>query len=210
MPSVEQSERIGGAAFLGVPALDFFVWALDNYARIELLMRIHNQLPSFLVSPTTQFVCLCIGLGLLYLSHKRQLRRVTVAASTERRLVDTSGVEYSTIENPKWLIPVGIAFGLALVAAPILAIGYSLAYKGTPPAPLKDMVLPPFASLTTKELARPRPMRGKAAVNIKQTGGTNIAQVGNNNTAAVTATIPFRVLTDNQKQRISDLRMPRV
>ncbi len=52
----ETSERLGGAVFLSVPAFDFFVYALDNYARLELLVTLHDKLSAFLVSPLTGFI----------------------------------------------------------------------------------------------------------------------------------------------------------
>jgi len=139
MPSFEQSERIGGATLLGVPIFDFFVWALDNYSRIELLVKLHGLLPHFLTSPVTIFLCLCGVLGLLYRSERTYLQRV--ATNSVSRIVDTSGAEIATITNPNWALPVGFVFVLALVAAPVVAIGYSLAYEGS--SPKKPRFLPP-------------------------------------------------------------------
>lgn len=64
---VEQIERIGGAIFLGVPAFDLLVWALDNYARLELIVTLHDHLLAFVISPAMAFVCTVVGLGLLHL-----------------------------------------------------------------------------------------------------------------------------------------------
>jgi hypothetical protein len=141
MASVERSERIGGAVFLSIPAFDSFVWALDNYARIELLVRLRDHLPSFFTSPVTSFVCMCIGLILLHLSHVRQLKRVNENASVARRVVDTSGAEYHSTEKAQWFFPVCVGFLIALLATPILAVAYSLADKGK--APLRPVVPPP-------------------------------------------------------------------
>ncbi len=139
--SIERSEQIGGAVFLSIPAFDSFVWALDNYARIELLVRLRDHLPPFLTSPVTGFICTCIGLTLLYLSSVRQLKRVNENASAARRVVDDSGAEYHSTEKPKWLLPVCIGFSIVLLATPILAVAYSLAYKGK--APLRPVGPPP-------------------------------------------------------------------
>jgi hypothetical protein len=87
-------------------------------------------------------------------------------------------------------------------AVPVLALTYSLRYKGTPPNPPKGIAPPAFAFLTTKELHptdKPR-----SAVNINQQGRDNIAQVGNYNSAPITAAIPFRVLTEDQKRGIAE------
>ncbi len=151
----EQTERYGGAAFLGIPAFDGFVWMLDNWARMELLVRLRSYLPPFLVNPGTAFICTCTGLWLLYLSHARQLRRV--GEGSRSKLVDTSGTEYQSIEKPGWLIPVAIVFGLALVATPILAIGFSFAYKGNPPSARSTPRPPYFAYFKTPPMkAAPR------------------------------------------------------
>ncbi len=128
MDSLEQAERIGGAAFVGVPAFEAFVSILDTYARMELLVRLHDSLPPFLVNPVTSFVCMCIGLWLIHLSNQQQLKLISTS-----RLLDSSGAEYQRNEKPKWLIPVLVSFLAALVLTPLLAVGYSLAYKGTPP-----------------------------------------------------------------------------
>src|SRR5580700_3908379 len=133
MPLIEQSERIGGAAFLGIPIFDFLVSMLDSYSRMEQLVKFHNLLPPVLTSPLTNFICLSIGFVLLYLSSRKQLYRVAQSASNTRRLVDPAGAEIASVEKPKVLLPVVIVFLLALLATPIVAIGYSLAYKGTPP-----------------------------------------------------------------------------
>jgi hypothetical protein len=151
MASTEQTEGIVGAGLLGVPVFDFFVWALDNYARAELLVRLYALLPSFLTSPVTIFLCLCGGLALLYLSGRRQLQRVATASAATGKLVDTSGTQIATIEKPKWLLPVIVVGVLALIAAPIVTIAYSLAYKG--PSPTKFFLPKPpyFAYAKTAE-----------------------------------------------------------
>jgi hypothetical protein len=140
----ETSERIGGAAFLTVPAFEGFVSLLDNYARIELLVRLRDYLPTILTSPVTNFVCLCLGLWLLYLSNKEQLKRVSTGANNPS-LVDTSGSTIRSTEKPKWLLPVCVGFVLTLLATPIVAVGYSLAYKGAPPRQPRTPNVPFFA-----------------------------------------------------------------
>jgi len=95
MASLEGSERVAGATLLSVPAFDFFVWALDNYARLELAVKLHEALPPLIVSPTTGFVCMCLGLGLLYLSQKAHSARVIESAQM-RRVLDSSGRQLRT------------------------------------------------------------------------------------------------------------------
>lgn len=194
MPSLEESERYGGAAFLGVPAFDGFIWMLDNYARLELLVKLHDQLPAFLVNPATAFICTCIGLVLLYLSNARQLRRVGTTSS-EPRLVDTSETEYRRIERPKWLVPVLIVFALALIATPIMAVGYSLAYKGTPPSEVASPQPPYFAFSKTM-----KPSMAQAPFHIEQhTQGPNSPNVVGNSNQFNYSYEPFtRTFNDSQ------------
>src|SRR5260370_25588191 len=128
MASLEKAERFGGVGLLGVPTFDFCVWALDTYARGELLVELHEHLPRFLLNPAFVFLCMCSGLGLLYLSHQRQLQRILTEPS---QLVGVD--KYRKNEKPGWLLPLVWVFGGALMAAPLLAVVYSLAYKGTPP-----------------------------------------------------------------------------
>jgi hypothetical protein len=198
MASLEQAGRIGGAGLLGIPAFDFFVWALDTYARGDLLMSLHDRLPPLLLNPGIGFLCMCGGLGLLYMAQKRYLASIKESKSS---ILDSRGKKYSNDSAPRGLIPVSVVFLLALFAAPILSLSYSLAYKGTPPHPPKGVTPPPFAFLTTRELESAS--HPKAAININQQGKNNIAQVGNNNTASITSAIPFRILTENQKQGIA-------
>src|ERR1700676_3197762 len=127
MPSIEQVERIGGASLLGIPAFDFFVWALDTYARGELLMNLHERLPPVMLNPGVGFLCMCGGLGLLYRSHMKHLASLQ---RSNRRLVDSRGNEYLADTSPQWLVPVGVVIVIALLATPVLALGFSLAYKG--------------------------------------------------------------------------------
>src|SRR5437879_5756944 len=103
MPLLEKSERFVGAAFLGIPALDAFVWVLDNYARLELLVTLHDRLPHFLTNPVTTFICMCIGLMFLYFSHKEQLNRLSEEGT--RKIVDSSGATIIRNDESKWLIP---------------------------------------------------------------------------------------------------------
>jgi hypothetical protein len=152
MASLEQAERLGGVGLLGVPTFDFFVWALDNYARGELLMNLREQLPPWLVNPAFVFVCMCGGLALIYLSHQQQLRRILARPS---QLVDVE--QYRGTQRPGWLLPLlWVAFG-ALVAAPVLALAYSLAYKGTAPAPQAHLKVPPICKTADCFPPRPQP-----------------------------------------------------
>jgi hypothetical protein len=94
----------------------------------ELLVNLRAHLPPFITSPTFVFVCMWGGLGLLYLSHQQQLHRILTEPS---RLVGVD--DYRDKERPGWLLPLSWVTLAALVAAPVLALAYSLAYKGTPP-----------------------------------------------------------------------------
>lgn len=187
MPLAEQSERVGGAALLGVPAFDAFVWMLDNYARIELLVRLQEHLPPFILSPVTSFVCMCIGLGLLYQAHKSHL--AGMAKSSGSGLVDTSGAELRSAEKPLWLRPVAIVFLVALFATPILAIAYSLAEKGPRLPPLAPPHPPFFAyfKTPTKQVTRttsqPNVQVNTAPYGIAIGGGTVTNPTVNNNFA---------------------------
>ena len=156
MPSVEQSERIGGAAFLGVPALDCFVSFLDTYARIELLVGIHHYFPSWLTNPVTQFVCLILGLFLLYLSNNRQLQRVYQEAKGSR-LFDGSGNEIARTEKLKWPLPVAVSFAIAFAVSLIAAVSYALAYEGPPIPSIKSPPVPLITYVRTGRPSYPRP-----------------------------------------------------
>lgn len=203
MPSrAETSERIGGAAFLSIPAFDAFVSVLDNYGRIDLLLNLRSQLPPFLFNPVTVFVCLCIGLGLLYRSSARQLKRL--AESAQHSLVDTSGVAISTREKPKWLIPVLVIFAFVLLATPILAITYSVRSEGpTPHSP--ELPSPPFfAYLKTP----PKPMVQPPKPQIVAIAPNGIANAApNSGTQSVMNNFerPYRHLTDDQKTKLQSL-----
>jgi hypothetical protein len=152
MASLEKAERFGGVGLLGVPTFDFFVWVLDNYARGELLMNLREQLPPWLLNPAFVFLCMCGGLGLLYLSHQQQLRRILTRAST---LVDVE--QYRNKERPGWLLPLlWVALG-ALIATPVLALAYSLAYKGSTPSPLQAHSIPPTICKTADCFPLPKP-----------------------------------------------------
>jgi hypothetical protein len=157
---LEKAERFGGVGLLGVPTFDFFVWALDNYARGELLMNLREQLPSWLLNPAFVFLCMCGGLALLYLSHQQQLRRILARPSP---LIDVE--QYRGMERPGWLVPLlWVSLG-ALVAAPVLALAYSLLYKGTTP-PLYSSLQPP-SICKTADCFPPRPKpTGKIAPSV--------------------------------------------
>jgi hypothetical protein len=130
MASLEKTERISGVGLLGVPTFDFCVWALDTYGRGELLMELHGHLPKLLLNPAIAFLCMCAGLGLLYASHKQQLQRILTEPS---QLVGVD--KYRKQEKPGWLLPLVLVFAAAVIVAPLLAVAYSVAYKGTPPEP---------------------------------------------------------------------------
>ena len=176
--AVESAERVSGASLVGVPAFDFFVWALDNYGRGELLVKLHNHLPSILLNPGIGFVCMCAGLGLLYLSYQRQMRQLL--AHSARPIVDNSGTEYRPTVKAKWPQVVAIVFLLALVTTPTLAVIYSLAYEGTPPVSRPLPSPPPFAYISTPKLQpHQRTLRPPAPI-INAPGGIPI--VGNKGT----------------------------
>ncbi len=90
----EEAERIGGFTLLGIPVFDAAVFALDNYARLELLVRLHDAIPPFLANPVFIFICLCIGIALLDRSYKRQIERTAgqpsklVGVETYRQVKD--------------------------------------------------------------------------------------------------------------------------
>jgi len=138
-------------------------------------MNLREQLPAWLMNPAFVFVCMCGGLGLLYLSHQRQLHRILTRPS---QLVDVD--QYRAKEHPGWLLPlISVALG-ALIAAPILAVAYSLAYSGTPPLQSHLQLPPPIC-----KTADCFPVRLKAAspappIVINAPGGIPI--VGNNGT----------------------------
>jgi hypothetical protein len=129
--SLEKVEVAGGAAVLGVPAFEAFVWLLDNFARFDLLMSLQDRLPHLMVNPVTTFACMCIGLWLLLDAHKRQMRRVVSIAQSG--LWDSSGERLVKLEKPTWIRAVAIVFAVAFVLAPIVALAYTLAYRGSTP-----------------------------------------------------------------------------
>ena len=183
MASLETAERIGGVGLLGVPTFDFFVWALDNYARGELLMGLREQLPPWLLNPAFVFVCMCAGLALLYLSNQRQLQRIIARPSP---LVDVD--QYRRKEHPGWLGPLLWVAAVALVAAPVMALAYTLAYKGT--VPLQAHIKAPSICKTiecwpNKVRHRSAPQPIISVGHFQQTGTNNIAQFGNNNQASI-------------------------
>ena len=207
MPSLEQSERVSGAAFLGIPAFDAFVWMLDYYARVELLVKLHGELPSFLLNPVTGFVCLCIGLGLLYSSNRRELRRIAESARNQRPLLDTFGTEVHSIEKPMWLLPVLAVFACALVTTPIVAIAYSLAYKGKAPETPTAPRPPDFAYVKTEKPKRLGPMSSahNGPIAIAPQGIANAAPNFGNQT--VNNTPPARRLPEDRTAFISCLAL---
>src|ERR1022692_1283975 len=198
MASLEKTERIAGVGLVGVPTFDFFVWALDNYARGELLMTLREQLPPWLLNPAFVFVCMCGGLALLYLSHQQQLRRILARPS---QLVDID--EYRGKERPGWLVPLlWVAFG-ALIAAPALAFAYTLRYKGALP-PQAHLRPPPICK--TADCWPKKAAKGKESpVHIEQKGTNNIAQVGNNNQATIEAKPLVRAMVV-EAQIVCDVR----
>jgi hypothetical protein len=198
MVSTERGERIAGAALLGVPAFDFFVWALDTYGRGDLLMNLSGHLPSFLLNPGVGFVCMAAGFGLLYMAERNYFRSLQKSGS---RILDSQGQEYVNGPTPRWLVPVGVVFLLALVAAPVLAVTYSLSYRGTPPESPK-VVPPPFAYLTTEQM-RPS-LHYQVATRISQQGENNIAQVGDSNRATINAAPPSRVIPADKESDFTD------
>lgn len=176
MASLEKAERIGGVGLLGVPTFDFFVWALDNYARGELLVNLREHLPPILLNPVLVFLCMCGGLGLLYLSHQQQLSRILTRSS---QLVDVE--QYRGKERPGWLLPLLWVALVALVAAPVLALAYSLAYTGTPPSLQATLQPPPRICKTADCFPHPaKNITPRPTVVINAPGGIPI--VGNTGT----------------------------
>lgn len=130
MPTIEQAERVSGAAFISVPIFDFIVFVLDNYARLELLVNLRAELPKFLVNPVVGFLCMCIGLCLLQLSHKREIERIFNRPS---KLVGVDSYREAKKTTGWLLLLIYISIGL-IVTTPLLAVVYSLRYRGMPPA----------------------------------------------------------------------------
>jgi hypothetical protein len=192
MPTVERSERLGGLVVLGLPIFDGFVWLLDNYGRWELIVRLHNQLPAVLVNPVTVLLCVVGGFFLLHSSNARQLKRVASSA-TNRRLVDTSGAEIYSVETPGWFIPGGIVFLVALVATPIVAVVYSLAYKGFAPPPPHYPSPPVIAYLKSEQTTESAKKQESQTVTAS---GGSIAIGGNNNGSAVVNNYGYGDLPD--------------
>jgi hypothetical protein len=181
LPSKETAERIGGSILLGLPAFEEFVSILDAYARVELLVRLSEHLPSILLNPVTSFVCMCVGLYLLYLSQKEQLKRLSVS-----RVLDSSGAAYQNPEKPKWPLPVFIVFVIVAVLTPSLAVGYSLAYKGEPPKVTGRPSPPAFAYSKTShgtQLAASVPTSAQTQI---APNGVNVGR-DNNGVSASTA-----------------------
>jgi hypothetical protein len=69
----EQLERFSGFTLLSLPVFESAVFALDNCARLELLVRLHDVLPAFLLNPVLMFLCLCVGIVLLDKSYKQRM-----------------------------------------------------------------------------------------------------------------------------------------
>lgn len=197
MRAVERSERLGGVTLLGVPVFDLFVQLLDIYARGELLVRFYRLLPPFLTSPGTIVLCLFIGIALTYDSHRRQLRNVAEKSGTH--LFDSSGAAITPIEKPNWALPLVIVCIVALIAALIVGVSYSLAYTG----PLPDKSVPPgppkFAYVRATS---PRSVERATipSLHIEQhsesPNSPNV--VGNNNQFSYSAEPPNRFLNESQ------------
>ena len=198
MPSIEQSERIGGAALLSVPAFDSSVWLLDNYGRTELLIKLHSNLPPLVLNPAIGFICMCFGLGFLYLSDSRQLQRVVNSSSTRHRILNSSGTEVINVEKPKWLLPVALSFVTALIATPVVAIAYSLVYKGVAPAQV-NLPRPPIIAYLKTPKSAPKP----APPQQPQTPAGGIS-IGHDNDAAMANNMPssprFTVLNKTEAE----------
>jgi hypothetical protein len=202
----EQSERIGGAVFLGVPFFDTCVSALDNYGRLQLIVSLQSQLPSFLTNPMVEFLCLCAGLGLLYASHRKQLQRI--ANQHRARVLDASGNERDiNPESPKWLVPVIVVLLTVIVMTPALGLNYALKYKGQPP---KMQQLPPppppYAFYVPKPPATAP--HTKAAVQtgpISQGPGSalSVGQQGGITAGTINMQPPQRHLTEAEKSAIA-------
>jgi hypothetical protein len=184
MSAVETSERISGAALLSVPAFEFFVWGLDNYARLELAVKLHDALPPFLLNPATGFICMCLGLALLYVSQREHMARIVEAAQTGK-VLDSTGKVIGREVTIVWPKTVGIMFFLALIAAAILAIAYSLAYKGMPP--IQASMPPPPKICKTADCfpKRTTTLPSRIGDTINQNGITNIVQKGHHNQLTV-------------------------
>lgn len=56
--TAERAGSIGWAAFLTIPAFEFFTWCLDTYGRVEVLVKLHDHLPQILISPMSGFLAM--------------------------------------------------------------------------------------------------------------------------------------------------------
>lgn len=132
--SVEESQRVGGFLFLGVPFFDFIQWLLDTIGRWQLLVSIFDRLPPFLTSRPCMFGCMLIGVILLEASHRTQIR--TILQDTEkgrRRILDSTGSDIPYRQGRKWILEGTAVVVVALVAIPLIAVHYDLSYKGAVP-----------------------------------------------------------------------------
>jgi hypothetical protein len=124
----ERAERIGGFTLIGFPVFESAVFFLDNYARLELLVRLRDVLPPFLLNPVFMFVCLCFGIVLLDRSYKQQIKRMADRSSA---LVGVEPYRQGKVRGLVWPF-FWMCIGVVLIT-PLLALAYSLVYKGVPP-----------------------------------------------------------------------------
>lgn len=155
------------------------------------------------------FVCTCVGVALLHFSHQEQLTRIYEGANS-RRLVDTSGTEILKQEKSRSLVPISLVFVVALLATPIAAIAFSLAFKGNPPKNPAPPGPPTFAYTTTpeprKHLTQAPKIAPQGPIAIAPNGIANAAP--NFGTQSVVNEPPQRSLSQSQKDIIRQLLTP--
>jgi hypothetical protein len=204
MASVEQAERIGGFTLLGIPVLDSAIFALDNYARVELLVRLHDVLPSFLTNPIFVFVCLCLGIALLDRSYKQQMKRISSRHSV---LVGVDSYRDEKAHGLLW--PFLFVCGGIVIATPLLALAYSLAYKGTAPVVRLSPSSPTSICRTADCFPHPKPPIYSPPKQNCPNGGICI---GGNNTGNASVTNNYgptqRRLTETENQALATLDSP--
>ena len=126
-----------------------------------------------------------------------------LAEARSRSVLDSSGSEYRPVPAVRWPLTVAVVFLLALIAAPIVAVIYSLAYKGVAPPALRAAILAPHLCKTVdcfSKLPKLRVTPTSAGDVFTQTGKNNILQKGNNNQATIDEAPPNRKLTDSQRR----------
>ena len=187
-----------GETFVFAVVWKWAIEIIDAYARWEMATGLDRHL-HFLASPITVPIVLIFGLILI---HRSLQSRLVASFATPSALRDASGktiVHKATV--PSVWITILVVFG-AFLTAGVYAILWIMFYN---PAPnLLAQVIPVPSICKTQECwPKSKPQHGEPLPDaIAQSGKNNIAQVGNNNSATITGAIPFRTLTETQRQGI--------